>query len=261
MAEEHPLRPFYTVLVLAFGCSLLVASAAIGLRPQQDANRLLDQKRNILRAAGVYDAGVPVDEQFGAVQTRLVDLQSGAYLADKQIDPNSYDQQAALLSPEMSRKLSSEENIAGLRGLENYAKIYLFSDQDRIDKVVLPVRGKGLWSTMYAYVALDSDLSTIEGVSFYEHGETPGLGGEIANPRWQAGWQGKKLFGPNGEMELSVVKGGAQVSEEQKPYSIDGLSGATLTTQGVDNLMRFWFGEHGYEPFIARIKQEGGFNG
>jgi Na+-transporting NADH:ubiquinone oxidoreductase subunit C len=157
--------------------------------------------------------------------------------------------------------LSSEENIAGLRGLENYAKIYLFSDQDRIDKVVLPVRGKGLWSTMYAYVALDSDLSTIEGVSFYEHGETPGLGGEIANPRWQAGWQGKKLFGPNGEMELSVVKGGAQVSEEQKPYSIDGLSGATLTTQGVDNLMRFWFGEHGYEPFIARIKQEGGFNG
>jgi Na+-transporting NADH:ubiquinone oxidoreductase subunit C len=114
---------------------------------------------------------------------------------------------------------------------------------------------------MYAYVAVESDLTTLRGVAFYEHGETPGLGGEVENPRWQAGWSGKKLYTPEGQLQFEVVKNGTQSSPEEAAYRVDGLSGATITTQGVDKLMAFWFGKHGFEPFFARIKQQGGFNG
>ena len=107
------------------------------------------------------------------------------------------------------RKLSEEEDIARLRRLEKYSLVYLVKDGDKIKQIILPVRGKGLWSTMYAYVALDGDLNTIRGVSFYEHGETPGLGGEVENRSWQKGWQGKEVYNDSGEMDLQFVKGKA----------------------------------------------------
>jgi len=261
MADEHPLKPFYSVLVLAFGCSLLVAAAAVGLRPLQDANKQLDQKKNILNAAGIYQPETPIAEQFGVIETKIVELASGEYVPAETVNPASYNQLGAALSEENGRALQRSDDPAGIRRLENYSLIYLVRKGDKIDQVVVPVRGKGLWSTMYAYVALDSDLTTIKGISFYEHGETPGLGGEVQNPRWQAGWQQKKLYSPEGEMALDIVKSGSQGSPEELPYMVDGLSGATLTSQGVENLMHFWFGDDGFKPFFNRVKSEGGFNG
>ncbi len=134
--------------------------------------------------------------------------------------------------------------------------VYLVRDGEQTEQVILPVRGKGLWSTMYAYVALDGDLTTIRGVSFYEHGETPGLGGEIENRRWQAGWQGKQVYSDSGKMDLQFVKGKAATEEPGRSYQIDGLSGATLTTNGVNSLMEFWFGDHGFKPFFTQLKKE-----
>lgn len=260
MAEEHPLKPFYSVLVLAFACSTLVALAAVGLKPMQDANKSLDQKKNILSAAGIYDASRDIDDQFSIIDTRIVDLSSGELVANETLDPASFDQLGSALKEDTGSAVDKADDIAGIKRKENFSLVYLVKKDDSVDQIVLPVRGKGLWSTMYAYVAVDGDLSTIRGVSFYEHGETPGLGGEVENPRWQSGWRDKQLYDDTGDLSVAVVKSGTQVKPEDQAYQIDGLSGATITTQGVDNLMQFWFGDHGFKPFFDQIR-EVGFNG
>ncbi len=255
MAEESAAKPFYSVLILAFVCSALVAGAAVGLRPLQDANRLQDQKKNILYAAGLYEQDKSIEELFAPIETRIIELASGLYIPKDQIAPESYNQVKAALTESSGLPLSNMDDIARLRRIEKYSLVYLVKKDRRIEQIILPVRGKGLWSTMYAYVALDIDLTTIRGVSFYEHGETPGLGGEIVNPKWQDGWRGKMLYTPAGKMDLEIVKGKAAESGDQAPYQIDGLSGATLTANGVNNLMEFWFGDHGYKPYFKRLKQ------
>ena len=142
-----------------------------------------------------------------------------------------------------------------------YYLVYLVKDEDETVQYILPVRGKGLWSTMYGYVSLDADLTTIRGISFYEHGETPGLGGEIENEKWLAGWQGKKMYSPEQTLALEVVKGKAPTTGEDAQYQVDGLSGATMTADGVNNLMHFWLGEHGFKPFLHRLQNKGDNNG
>ena len=243
MAEESVIRSYYTVLILAFVCSALVAGTAVGLRSRQEANRLQDQRKNILYAAGLYVEDKSVDDLFAPIETRLVELATGQYVAAEPTESEG-------------RILQSDENIAGLHRIERYSPVYLVKQNGQLSQIVLPVRGKGLWSTMYAYVAIDSDLSTIRGVSFYEHGETPGLGGEIENRKWQDGWQGKKLYSPDGELALRVVKGKVDPAEEQSAYQIDGISGATLTINGVSNLMEFWFGENGFKPYLSQLKKK-----
>jgi len=256
MAKESAAKPFYSVLILAFVCSALVAGAAVGLRPRQEANRLFDQKKNILYAAGIYEQGKSIEELFDSVETRIVDLESGRYVSRDQIDPDSYNQLKAALTESSGRPLEKEDDIARLRRIEKYSLVYLVKKGDQIDQIVLPVRGKGLWSTMYAYVAVDRDLTTIRGISFYEHGETPGLGGEIENRKWQSGWQGKKLYNPKGKMDLQIVKGKAEETGDRVPYQIDGLSGATLTARGVNGLMEFWFGDHGFKPYFKQLRHK-----
>jgi Na+-transporting NADH:ubiquinone oxidoreductase subunit C len=261
MAEEPAAKPFYSVLILAFVCSALVAGAAVGLRPMQEANRQLDQKKNILYAAGLYEEGKAISELFAPIETRIIELISGKYVPEGQLSPASYNQLRAALSESTGRPLSSEDDIARLRRIEKYSLVYLVKNGKQIEQIILPVRGKGLWSTMHAYVALDGDLTTIRGISFYEHGETPGLGGEIENRKWQEGWRGKQLYSSAGEMELAVVKGKATKTGNEALYQIDGLSGATLTAKGVNNLMEFWFGDHGYKPYFNRLKEKDKSNG
>ncbi len=256
MTEDTVARSYYTVLILAFVCSALVAGTAVGLRPLQDANRLQDQRRNILYAAGLYKEGKSIDQLFSSIEPRTVELATGQYLSKEQRR-----QQGATDSAAEGRLLTGDEDPAGLHRLEKYATVYLVKEGDKLSQIVLPVRGKGLWSTMYAYVAVDADLTTINGISFYEHGETPGLGGEIENRSWQDGWQGKKLYDQNREMKLKVVKGTVAPGSEQAPYQIDGLSGATLTANGVSRLMEFWFGEHGFKPYFSQLKKQGNSNG
>ncbi len=252
MADESLARPFYTVLILAFVCSALVAGAAVGLRPQQEANREMDRKKHILYAAGLYDPAKSIEQMFAPVETRVIELATGEFVPEDTIRPETYRQLKAALSEEYGRELKKEEDLARVRRLEKYSLVYIVKYGEEIRQIVLPVRGKGLWSTMYAYVALDGDLSTIRGVSFYEHGETPGLGGEVENPRWQEDWRGKKLYNEQGEFRLRFAKGAASAGPA-KSYEIDGLSGATLTTKGVENLMEFWFGDHGFKPFFTRM--------
>jgi len=261
MAEEPAAKPFYSVLVLAFACSALVASAAVGLRPLQEANRQQDQKKNILYAAGLFEKEKTVEELFAPIETKIIELASGLYVPEDQLAPESYNQLKAALTESTSRPLNSEEDLARLRRIEKYSFVYLVRDGQKIDQIVLPVRGKGLWSTMYAYAAIDADLTTVRGISFYEHGETPGLGGEIENRKWQEGWRGKQLYDATGKIELELVKGKAAGTGEEALHQIDGLSGATLTAKGVNNLMEFWFGDHGYKPYFNQLKNKDKSNG
>lgn len=260
MAKEPAAKPFYSVLVLAFACSLLVSAAAVGLRPLQEANRQLDREKNILRAAGLYEEGAPVDKLFAAVETRIVDLDTGRFVPEDRISPENFNQLKAALSEERGRSLQEENDLAGLGRVEKYSLVYLVKEDGETSRIILPVRGKGLWSTMYAYVCLDADLETICGISFYEHGETPGLGGQIENEKWQADWEGKKIYGPEDTVAFQVVKGKAPDAGEKAQYQVDGLSGATMTARGVNDLMRFWFGEHGFKPFLERMQNREGDN-
>jgi Na+-transporting NADH:ubiquinone oxidoreductase subunit C len=237
---------------LCLVCSVVVSTAAVLLKPAQEANKSLDKKRNILQAAGMLDPDVSVDEQFASVNTRVVDLRTGKFTDD--VDPDRYDQRKAAKDPEQSLKLDSNQDKAKISRRENYAVIYLVEGEGgELDKIILPVHGYGLWSTLYGFVALEADANTVAGLGFYEHAETPGLGGEVDNPRWKALWPGKQVY-KDGTVKLGLIKGSVDPASANADWEIDGLSGATLTARGVTNLVQFWLGEDGFEPFLENLR-------
>jgi Na+-transporting NADH:ubiquinone oxidoreductase subunit C len=243
-------------LIVAFSlcivCSVIVSTAAVMLKPAQEVNKTLDRKRNILAAAGMLQEGVSVEEQFSQVTPRVVDLRSGRFADD--VDPDRYDQRKAAKDPDGSERLSAEQDQAKISRREHYAIVYLVEDASGdIDKVILPLHGAGLWSTLYGFIALESDGNTVAGLGFYEHGETPGLGGEVDNPRWKAFWPGKQVY-RDGEVSIGLIKGSVIPGNPNEPWQIDGLAGATLTANGVTNLVQFWLGENGFQPFLSNLK-------
>jgi Na+-transporting NADH:ubiquinone oxidoreductase subunit C len=253
MAKDSAIGSFTIVLLLALVCSALVAGTAVGLRDRQEANRLLDRQKNILLAADLYEPGADLATMLAAVETRIVRLADGAFVPAAEIDPEEFNQLEAALDPQTGRELSRPEDLAGLGRVEKYSLVYLVRDNGRIDRVVLPIRGRGVWSTMHAYIALADDFNTVVGVTFYLHGETPGLGGEIENPAWQESWQGKQIYDRQNQPSLRVIKGQAPTGEAGA-HQIDGISGATRTLDGVSKLLEFWFGEHGFQPFLERLR-------
>lgn len=245
-----------TAFLVCLVCSIVVSFSAIALRPLQDINKVREVKKNILAAAGLYDESLSVEEQFGAITTRVVDLRTGKYATD--MDVETYDQRKASKDPAQSEKLVAADDIASIKRLENYAKVYAVEENGQLKTLILPVRGYALWSTLWGFVALESDLNTVVGLGFYEHAETPGLGGEIDNPKWKAIWPGKQIFDANGDVAVYIKKGSVDSSiSVEKTHAIDGLSGATLTSNGVTNLLNFWLGNDGFAPFLNNLKAGG----
>lgn len=253
MANNDSIKNTLVVAVLlCIVCSVIVSASAVLLRPAQVLNKSLDIKKNILMAAGIYEADVSIEEQFSSIQIKLVDLESGKF--SDAIDHESYDQRKAEKNPALSESLSSADDIANISTREQYSKVYLVEASGKLKTIILPIRGYGLWSTLRGFLALDADLNTIKGLGYYEHGETPGLGGEVDNPKWKAMWVDKKSFDARGNVAISVIKGHVSEGTPGAEYKVDGLSGATLTSQGVDNMMHFWLGENGFGPFIKHLK-------
>lgn len=251
MAKESVKHTVLVALSLCLVCSVIVAGAAVGLRDMQQANKLKDKKTNILKAADMYEKGVSIEEQFKSVTTKVVDLETGKFT--DAVDSTTYDQRKASKDPQLSVDLDGDQDIAKIGRRVKYATIYMVEDESGIEKVILPIKGYGLWSTLYGFVALENDFNTVAGLGFYEHGETPGLGGEVDNPLWKAKWIGKKIY-KDGETAISVIKGTVDESKPQATYQVDGLSGATLTTKGIHNLVQFWMGDNGFAPFLANLK-------
>ena len=246
-------KTFLVALLLCIVCSVVVSFAAVQLKPAQERNEEQNFKRNILAAAGLNDESKSVEELFEKVQTRVVDLQTGKFTDELSAD--EFDQRDAAKDPELSRNLTQEEDVAKIRRRENFAKVYLVTDDSGdIETIILPIKGYGLWSVLYGFLALEGDFNTVVGLGYYEQGETAGLGGEVDNPRWKAKWPGKKIYDEQGNVDISLVKGTVEASDPDAEHKVDALSGASLTSKGVQNMLRFWLGDNGYGPFLQHLQ-------
>src|SRR5690606_10131480 len=254
--KESTVRTLVVALLVCLVCSVFVAGAAVALRPTQLENRQLDKQRSILAIAGLGKAGMSANEvktlYSERIVAKLVDLETGQF--SDEFDANTFDPLVAAKDPALSEALPGNEDIASIKRRERYSTVYIVEESGQLDTLILPVRGYGLWSTLYGFVAVQGDLNTVAGLGFYQHGETPGLGGEVDNPKWRNQWQGKKLFNENGDLAVQIVKGGVDPQSAKANHQVDALAGATLTSNGVNNLLHFWLGENGFGPFIANLR-------
>lgn len=254
--KESTARTLTVALLVCLVCSVFVAGAAVALKPTQLDNRLLDKQRSILAIAGLGEADMSareVKQLFkSTISAKLVDLESGKF-SDAQ-DPVTFDPLKASKDPKLSSVLPGSEDIAGIKRQERFSTVYVVEKDGQVDTLILPVRGYGLWSTLHGFIAVKGDLNTVVGMGFYQHGETPGLGGEVDNPKWKGQWPGKALFDDSGKLAVEIVKGGVDPQGPKAEHQVDGLAGATLTSKGVDNLLKFWLGQNGFGPFIANLR-------
>ncbi len=206
-------------LIMAIGlsliCSVFVASAAIMLKPKQLKNQEEYRQRIILEVAGLMEPGGDIAALFATIEPNAIEIASG-------------------------------ESV----------EIYLAKDGGTLQQIILPISGPGLWSTMRGYLALAPDGNTIKGIRFYEHRETPGLGDKIDKADWRALWVGKKLYGDDNSPRIEVIRGFAlrDASNSNLQHQIDGLSGATLTGNGVTRLVRQWIGPEGFGPYLETYR-------
>ncbi len=252
MPDETIGKTLGVAVAVCVVCSVLVSTAAVSLKEIQKRNRTLEKKTNVVMAAGLMEAGQSgdVDTLFGELEIRVVDLSKHAFVDG--VDPEKLNESKDAKDPERGMKIQND--VAKIKHVGKYQPVYLNREGERIKRVVLPVHGKGLWSTMYGFLALDGDLKTIKSLGFYSHGETPGLGGEIDNPKWKRSWIDKQGFGEDGKPQIRVMKGSADPGADDQ---VDGLSGATLTARGVENLVQFWLGKEGFGPILETLRAGG----
>ncbi len=254
MANDSVSKTFIVAFLLCVVCSVIVSTAAVSLRPIQETNKLLDMKKNILSAASLYEEGTDIEAVYReSIEAKIVDLSTGSYVSD--VDAETFDQKKRAKDPAQSVEI--ENDLAGIGRRSTLASVYLVKEGSRVTRIILPVHGKGLWSTLYGFLALDVDLNTIKALSFYSHAETPGLGGEVDNPKWKALWDGKKAFGSQGQPEIAVIKGKVDPANSHAEHQVDGLSGATITSRGVSNLLAYWLSEDGFGKFLNRLQRDG----
>ena len=192
----------------------------------------MTKRIKILKTAAIYNPEESIESQFSRLTPKFVDFTNGKLLdAYGEYDLNTYDPVYFSKQPEHSTPIPVSKDIAIVKNRENIGKIYLLKDSsNNLEKIILPIRGYGLWGTLFGYIAIDKDLNTIRGLEFYSHKETPGLGAEVDNPKWKALWDGKTIY-KNDAVEIEVIKGKVDSSNQMASYQVDGLSGATLTKQ------------------------------
>ncbi|MBJ42072.1 MAG: Na(+)-translocating NADH-quinone reductase subunit C [Planctomycetaceae bacterium] len=258
MRRDSTLATIMTALVLCIVCSVIVSASAVGLRSLQDENKRKFRQKNILEAAGYSAEQIQregVTKLFENIETRLINFQTGD--PAEKIDAGNFDQRVAAKDPTFTNSIAipADKQTFGFSQHERYGRVYLMKQDGELKKVILPIYGKGLWSTLYGFISLESDLNTVSGITFYEHKETPGLGGEVDNPDWKALWVNKHVQNSDGEVKLEIVKGKVVQGSTDADHQIDGLSGATITSQGVSNAVRYWLND-GYRPFLDKLGSE-----
>lgn len=257
---SETIRTFKVAILLCLVCSVVVSGIHVLLRSTQEAKSEEFRQQSVLIAAGVWnDESDPAKLFADKVQTISLDLTTGKPVEAKAKDPR-FDLSKALKDKDLHRELSTVTDVAGLKKIENFTTIYQVkatTDDGKREILVLPVRGKGLWSTLWGFVALDvTNISdgpenvTVAGLTYYRHGETPGLGGEVDNPVWKSRWPGRKVFGDDWEVLVEVSK------TATTDFQVDALSGATLTSNGVSNMLEFWLGEGGFQPYLKSLAGE-----
>lgn len=259
MNRDAPSRAVMVVLIVAVVSSALVSGVVTVLRPIQLENQLLERARHVLQLTGLLEGGgLPGDEKmlefYRSLDIRIVNLADGRFEAD--MDPATFDARRAANDPERSVAIPPERDRAGLGRRSRHARVLMVWQGDELRRVVLPIHGAGMWSTIYGYLALEPDLNTIAGVTFYEQNETPGIGDKILEPRWRAQWEGRELFDPRGEFRFDAGPGRVEPGTEAAQYKVDALTGATVTVDAVVAMVHYWMGPHGYQPLIERLRDE-----
>lgn len=237
--------------------SIVVTGSAVTLKDRQEANKALDRQKKVLSVAGLLPEQSSSADEIKKIfsdniVTKAVTLKTGDY--NDAIEVASYDQLKASKDPSLS--VQAPDNTAKVQRVPNDALVYHVVKNGDIELVILPIEGKGLWSTLYGFLALENDTNTVRGITFYQHGETPGLGGEIDNPRWKSLWKDRKAFDTSWQPALNVIKGQAG-GPDKDPHKVDGLSGATITSRGVGNLVQFWLSDEGFGPYLASFRKRG----
>jgi len=259
MARDTPLRALFTVVITAAVCSFFVSASVVLLRPIQLNNELLKRSGNVLVLTGLLPAGgLTGDEQllglFKGLDARVIDIDEA--VTNIEIDPWTFDARAAAADPDLSVAIPAGKDPASLGRRSRYQTLYLVWKDGRLDRVVLPIRGAGMWSMIYGYIALEADFNTIAGMVIYEQNETPGLGDMIAKPFWQSKWAGKKLYDEGGDMLFRIAEGPVQAGSAGAEYEVDALTGATITANAVTALMRYWFGPGAYGPLLQHWREQ-----
>jgi Na+-transporting NADH:ubiquinone oxidoreductase subunit C len=262
MPNESIKKIFLVSLGVCLVCSFLVSTTAVTLYNKQNANKRIEKIKNILIAGDLFTKNANVAEIYQKkVKPFLIELETGDKVNETELNEElnieRFDIKEISNHPKYGKEISQKNDVASIKRMPRYMVVYLVETESReMEKVILPVYGKGLWSTMYGFLALEKDLKTVSGITFYEHGETPGLGGEIENPRWTGIWKGKIAFDETGNMILEILKGSVDPSRKEAIHQIDGISGATITTRGVYQLTKFWLGPEGYQPFLDKLREK-----
>jgi Na+-transporting NADH:ubiquinone oxidoreductase subunit C len=221
-------------------CSVLLAGAATLLKPRQDENKTLDKKKNILISVGIQPSA---GDKFTRSEINET--------YDKKIKEVVVDLKGNVVESKKPSDLDPRKDTEFLAVYENV-------DGEEINAYVIPVSGKGLWSTINGYLAIAPDGSTVKGITFYSHGETPGLGGEIEKKWFTDNFIGKKITDENGDIvSIDIVKGKVDPNSANVIHEVDGISGATLTGRGIGIFLKRDLKT--YEPFLKTImKSKGG---
>ena len=238
-------------------CSLVVSSSAVSLRDLQKENKLNDRRLKVLQVADIYNPELSISEQFLQLESKFIDFDTGRIFTEyNNFNIDEYDQVKATKDSNLSKAIPASDDIAIIKNRENVGKIYILRDDlNNIDKLILPIRGYGLWGTLFGFIAIESDFNTVSGIEFYEHKETPGLGAEVDNPKWKTLWKGKKIYNDN-QVALKVIKGKVDDGDTMSMYKVDGLSGATITSRGVSNMVTYWFSDSGYANLLKELNYE-----
>lgn len=264
---------------LCIVCSLLVSATAIGLRSMQKNNAVLDKKKNILQVAGFTPAEVKAmtpdkiesffdgrDEEL-EIEDIVINLETGKVIEEENLDAalegakaedvKEFDQEKIAKAVGDGLAVKVDVSKIGLKTHEKFSHVYIVKNKKKgqVSRYVFPVKGKGLWSTLMGFLAVSEDFKKIEGLTFYSHAETPGLGGEVDNPKWKKLWEGRLIYTEDGDLaDKYVVKGSPDPDNRN---AVDGLSGATITSDGVSDLVRYWLSEDGFGKFMeVRAEQK-----
>ncbi len=259
MNTDKPGTALLIVVMVALVCSVLVSVSTVGLRPLQERNALIERSRNIVALSGLVEPGVALsgDEVLAAVaqmEVRIVNIDTGEFYDG--LDPEEFNPRRAVLDPELGVGIPADQDLAQLGRRSRFEIVYIAYKGDEIHRVILPVVGQGMWSTLYGYIALENDFSTIADVTFYEQAETAGIGDKIADPNWLAIWRGRALFGSDDSYRFRVAGGPVDPGSAAAAHEVDGISGATVTASAVSRLVQYWFGPHGYAPFIENLREQ-----
>ncbi len=248
LPNESRTKTIAMAFIVAAVCALLVNGATVILRPIQAANRAHEQQVRLEALISAIPGMSELIKQAGgdALSAVVINLDTG--WAAKDVTPETLE--TALQDPSHWRSLTPEEDIAGLGKRPNYAQIYILRDGENVSLAILPIAGAGYQGPIQGMLAIHGDMNTIAGLAITEQMETPGLGGRIEEPAWLAQFPGTKIRDPSGKLRFTIQRGSSN-----NEYEVDGITGATRTSNAMTKIIRFWVGPDGYGKFFDAVRR------